>query len=745
MIIVLFLSNLSAFAPAARSAEAPAVEWYRTFGGIDEESMFLGSRSVIETSDGGYALVGRISVSPSAVLFVKADAAGNMQWNRTYGRQQQPNGDLASSVIQTSDGGYVLAGASWNQARGAHDLFLVKTDSSGNMQWNLTYIRDASGGSLDWGHAFSVIQTNDGGYMVGAGVRHHPDHPTGDWDGWLVKTDANGTVQWDKPYGGSSDEGVHEVLQASDGGYIFVGTTLSYGSGSGDVWLVKTDGSGNQQWAKTFGGSNWDDGNSIAKTSDGGYIIGAATSSFGAGSWDFWLVKTDVNGNQQWTETFGGANEDRAWSVIETINGCHALAGSTKSFGAGDSDFWVVETDSLGNQEWNRTFGGANYDDARSIVQTVDKGYAVAGYTNSFGAGSYDFLLVKLAGTEPRTWVVDDDSPADFHTIQEAINAASAGDTVFVKIGTYYEHLIVNQSLTLIGENRNLTVVDGSGNGEIVDIQANDVYIGNFTLQNAGIGAYGAVWVQGYSNAVICNNTMIDNHHGVCVWTGALNATISGNLIYNRQPSYADGIRLGLSSGNLVTGNTVINESTGIGLDWTSNNIVRNNIVVNNYIGIGAGNPSYENVFSENTIANNSYGFLIAIYNSKFLHNNIINNSVQAAFYGQYSNAWNNSCEGNCWSDYSGTDSDGDGIGDTPYIIDSNNIDHYPLMNLYWNPADINHDLKVNLKDVFATAKAYGSVPGDSKWNPHCDIIADAIIDLKDYFAVCKSFGRAYS
>src|SRR4030042_3672876 len=268
---------------------------------------------MIQTSDSGYALVGSTaSLGISTVLFVKTDVAGNMQWNRTYGRQQQPNGDLAQSVIQTSDGGYAFAGASWNKALGAHDLFIVKTDAGGNMDWNLTYIRDTSGGSLDWGHAFSVTQTNDGGYMIGASVRHHPDHSTGDWDGWLIKTDANGTVQWDKPYGGSSDEGIHGVLQTGDGGYIFVGTTLSYGSGSGDVWLVKTNDNGIQQWAKTFGGSNWDDGNSIAKTSDGGYIIGAATSSFGAGSWDFWIIKTDANGNQQWTDTFGGAKDDRA-------------------------------------------------------------------------------------------------------------------------------------------------------------------------------------------------------------------------------------------------------------------------------------------------------------------------------------------------------------------------------------------------------------------------------------------------
>jgi hypothetical protein len=240
-------------------------------------------------------------------------------------------------------------------------------------------------------------------------------------------------------------------------------------------------------------------------------------------------------------------------------------------------------------------------------------------------------------------------------------------------------------------------VIDGSGDGEIVDIQANNVYIGNFTLQDAGIGTYGAVWVQGCSNAVICSNTMIDNHHGVSVPTGALNVTISGNLIYNRQPSYADGIRLG-SSGTLVTGNTVINESTGIGLDWANDNIISNNTVTNSSIGIGAGNPSFNNTFSENTIANNSYGFLIAIYNSTFFHNNVINNSIQASFYSSsYANVWDNGYPsgGNYWSDYTGVDmkigpyqneTGSDGIGDSPYTIDANNTDNYPLMNPWTSP-----------------------------------------------------------
>jgi len=153
------------------------------------------------------------------------------------------------------------------------------------------------------------------------------------------------------------------------------------------------------------------------------------------------------------------------------------------------------------------------------------------------------------------------------------------------------------------------------------------------------------------------------------------------------------------------------------------------------------------NTISENTISE-SGGTGICIESSlskEILHNSFMDNYYQAKIFDSSVNTWNNSCEGNYWSNYSGTDSDGDGVGDAPYVINSNNIDHCPLMNPCWNPADINHDLKVDLKDVFTTAKAYGSVPGSANWNPHCDIIADAIIDLKDYYAVCKSFGKSYT
>ncbi|MDH5686018.1 MAG: hypothetical protein OEY73_05765, partial [Hadesarchaea archaeon] len=176
------------------------------------------------------------------------------------------------------------------------------------------------------------------------------------------------------------------IVQTSDGGYALAGSTESYGAGGFDFWLVKTDSSGNEEWSKTFGGENDDWAYSVVQTSDGGYVLAGSTMSYGAGGEDFWLVKTDSSGNEEWSKTFGGVNRDWARSVIQTSDGGYALAGG-----------WLLKTDSSGNEEWSKTFGGANGGTAWSIVQTSDGGYALAG-----GSGA-NFWLVKLGAPVPDT------------------------------------------------------------------------------------------------------------------------------------------------------------------------------------------------------------------------------------------------------------------------------------------------------------------------------------------------------
>lgn len=202
--------------------------------------------------------------------------------------------------------------------------------------------------------------------------------------------------EWDKTFGGSEEEQAVEVQITADGGFIIIGLTQSFGAGSGDVWLIKTDGSGNEEWSRTFGGAENDTGFSVRQTSDGGYIITGFTESYGAGWRDVWLIKTDANGNMEWEKTFGGANNDLSRGVQQTTDGGYIIAGDTESYGAGSRDAWLIKTDASGNKQWERIMGGANLDAVRSIQQTDDGGYVVAGYTESYGAGSLDAWLIKI-------------------------------------------------------------------------------------------------------------------------------------------------------------------------------------------------------------------------------------------------------------------------------------------------------------------------------------------------------------
>jgi hypothetical protein len=205
-------------------------------------------------------------------------------------------------------------------------------------------------------------------------------------------------------YGGTSGDYSYSVVETSDGGFAVSGATRSYGVGNADVWLVKTDVDGNALWNQTFGGTSGDYGSSVVETSDGGYVIAGRTESYGAGSYDVWLVKTDVDGNALWNQTFGGAENDYGYSVVETSDGGFAVSGATRSYGAGDPDVWLVKTDVDGNALWNQTFGGADYDYGYSVVETSDGGYVIAGHTDSYGAGNADVWLVKTDVESGLAW-----------------------------------------------------------------------------------------------------------------------------------------------------------------------------------------------------------------------------------------------------------------------------------------------------------------------------------------------------
>jgi len=371
--------------PASSHAQA---RFERTYGGAENDWAL----SAQQIADGGFVLVGAsCSFGRAQQLFIaRTTVAGDTLWTRTLGGYAN---DLGCSVQQTADGDFIVAGYTDYFST---DVYLVRIDASGNVLWSKRY----GGDSLDV--AESVEPTTDGGFIVAGFTR---SFGAGSADFYLLKTDANGDTLWTRTYGGSyMDEG-KSVRQTADGGYIVVG-----GCGSqDDLYAVKTDADGDAEWTRTYGGTGYDIANAVLQVADGGYVIVGTTRSFGAGEADFYLVRTDANGNTRWTNTYGGENNDFGYSVEETPDGGLVLAGATQSFGEGAVDVYVVATDSSGRERWARTFGGDSNDCAYSIRLTADSGYIVAGYTRSFGAGGEDAYLIKtdslgrVAVAEPKS------------------------------------------------------------------------------------------------------------------------------------------------------------------------------------------------------------------------------------------------------------------------------------------------------------------------------------------------------
>ncbi len=198
------------------------------------------------------------------------------------------------------------------------------------------------------------------------------------------------SMMWSQIYGGQREEVAYSLVEAPDGGFVMAGYTSSYGAGNFDFWLVKTNEFGKTEWNKTYGGTQLDIAYSLVATSDGGYALAGTTESFDSGGeGDFWLVKTDEYGNMEWSQAYGGPNSERAYSLIETADGGYTLAGGKRLFDNRNrltNDIWLVKTDNKGNMEWNQTFATPRFEEAYSVVQTSDGGYALAG-----GA-----LLVKI-------------------------------------------------------------------------------------------------------------------------------------------------------------------------------------------------------------------------------------------------------------------------------------------------------------------------------------------------------------
>lgn len=359
----------------------------RTHGGIDDDE----GRSLLLHSGGSVIIVGATSSIGSGQVdawVFGADTSGSQFFSRTIGASLN---DRPHSITRALDGGYLIAGTSNSLSSPSNDdMWIVKTYNNGAEEWQTT----VSSSKIDSG--FSAVQLSDSSIILLGGTSKNI---TGDFDVWFSKLNKLGEKQYDSVYGGSgNDIGTH-LIKTSDNNLLFVANTTSYGQGQDEIWLVKTNLIGTRQWSKTFGRNLKDVACKVVEVFDGYIIVGYSNSYTitmgGFGGEDLFIIKTDKSGNRLWDRLYGGSGDERGYSIISTSDGGLAVVGSTKSFGSGNEDVWLLKLDNIGSKLWSRTFGGSASDIGYDLIQMSDGGFTITGTTTSIGAGKKDLWLIR--------------------------------------------------------------------------------------------------------------------------------------------------------------------------------------------------------------------------------------------------------------------------------------------------------------------------------------------------------------
>jgi parallel beta-helix repeat protein len=735
---------------SSASYDQLATEWNKTFGG----SGYDWGHDVVETDDGGYAIVGSTNsygAGGSDFWLVKTDSVGNREWDRTYGRSDKA--DYAYSVIQTIDGGYLMAGN-----------LLIKTDSMGNPQWT----RYDLGGN-------SVVQTSDGEYVVAGGSV-------------LFKLDSSGwRERWRQRFEGKY---IYSVVQTADGGYALAGGTSFWVES--DFCLIKTDSIGRMQWSQTFGGAGNDFAWSLVETNDGGFVLAGATTSFGAGGADFWLVKSfppirvhNINTGLGYAtiqeaidapETVEGhtikVDADTYYENVVVYKNNLTLAGENPSTTIIDggpsgnvvtitadyvkiSNFTIQSPESLLIRD-SRDSGVylSSVNNCNITGNTITSIYAYGirldqssnntisrnNITNNYEDG----IRLERSSQNNLFWNdIRNHEEAGINSIESSFNAISGNNITNNNYGislrpSSNNNIIENNIIhsvelwpssinNIISGNfiRGFVVLVSSNNtissntlDGVLHIQSSSyntisantitgsIYVSawssyNYLLENSITGESGVSLALSPKN-VLKNNSI---RYSFGVWGTELSHfiqdvdssnTVDGKPIYywvNSQnmevPSDAGYVALVNSSNVIVKSLHLKNNLQGVLLAYTTNSHIINNSVMNNFFGIELYSAS-NNTISGNNITNNLYGVRTSYSsNNKIFHNNFTNNYQQVGSYDS-TNVWDDGYPsgGNYWSDYEdkypdASEINGSGIWDTPYVIDANNQDRYPLMDPY--------------------------------------------------------------
>ena len=354
------------------SIAQPAINWQRTYGGTSDEEF----RGMLLTADNGFIAVGLSesndgdvsqNLGKSDYWIVRYDSLGNILWQKVYGGSDN---DWGRSISKTSDSGYIVTGYSQStdgnvtDNHGDYDYWILKLDSLGNIIWKKCY------GGSGFDNAYRTIQTSDGNYLVVGFTESSDGQVTnfhGDQDYWILKLHPNGTIMWKKTLGGSLDEQASCVIETPDHDYVIAGYSASSDGdvtdniGLKDMWVVKLSQSGNVIWKKSYGGNKDDGARWITLAPDGGYVICGFSASathdatLNHGSYDYWIVKLNANGNLLWQKSLGGFDFEYSYFIEQDHDGNYLVSGLSFSTdgdvtgGHGGGDYWIVKVDTLGN------------------------------------------------------------------------------------------------------------------------------------------------------------------------------------------------------------------------------------------------------------------------------------------------------------------------------------------------------------------------------------------------------------
>lgn len=426
--LVIFMTLFILLTRETCFSQAPPIEWQKTFGG----SSFDEAEKIIQTSDGGYIMAGWSSSNDGDASgnhgpgdtdcwIIKMDPVGNVQWKKMIGGTKWED---ALTIKQTTDGGYIIGGHTSSKDgdlpgnhADSYDALVIKLDQSGNIQW----IKNLGGAEYD--AIISVELTPDGGYILAGYTSSNNGDVAGfhgDQDAWIVKLSNTGNIQWQKCIGGTSRDGAWSITNSPDGGYTFTGHTAStdgdivFNHGERDIMVGKLDAAGNIRWIKTFGGSRGEWSNSITPAPGGGYVIagyafsGNGDLSANYGLNDIWIIKINEQGNLQWQKSYGGSDFEDPYYIAPASDGGYVVAGRTRSVDGditvtyGFNDYWILKLDVNGNLQWEKSLGGSKQDIGHSIQETADGGFIIAGTSYSgdgdvtTNLGQSDAWIVKL-------------------------------------------------------------------------------------------------------------------------------------------------------------------------------------------------------------------------------------------------------------------------------------------------------------------------------------------------------------